>query len=417
MSLFSSSDRPDRPNRRRDDSDGSLPLLFEVESFEFVPAGDGVGLLRLTGAWSADPERLVAMPIEVEIERDGEAVRLPVLPDPSAPLAVAVPAGEPWRGAFMTETELAEDPRADFALAAGGQVVAGLPRPGDFEILDGHEDGAAEEDTPAAEAAGAVAEPLAIDLDDLVSEHVRAREVAEARAEAADQRAGAAESTLTLLSHEIETLRSQNESLAHELGTLRVQAEAAAAGRAEAATAVERERTRHQAAESELRGELEGARRELASATAEIERARADLAGAGTDRDAEIHELRSELARERERAEHESERSTEQVQRKLDAVHEHLQQAREELAVERRRASTMEEELRTQAALERQLRDTIAGREAELAAAELHEARLVQSADRRSEPEERVSVRQSHEVQDDFFARIEQAKRLSETSS
>jgi hypothetical protein len=352
MPFFSRSDRPDRPTRRRDDRDHGRPLLFEVDSFEFVPAGDGLGLLRLSGAFSADPERVVAMPIEIEIERDGEAVRLPVLPDPSAPLAVAVPAGEAWRGAFMAESELAEDVRSDFALVAGGEVVAGLPRPGDYTIDQGYVD-AADEDAEPEDLSDVLAElerdagmendldavrPLEIEAHDVAAEHVAAREVAEERAEAA-------ESTAALLRHEVETLRAD----------------------------VERERARHQAAESELRGELEEARRELEATTAD-----------------------------------------DSLERKLRAMHEHLEQARGELEIERRRSSTMEEDLRMTGMLERQLRDALAGREAELAQSQ--EARPAREVERSRDPDERGGVRQSHEVQDDFFARIEQAKRLSESA-
>nr|MDQ3936508.1 hypothetical protein [Actinomycetota bacterium] len=228
MPFFSRSSGSDRgPRRRRGDREDAARLAFEVEEFEFVAAGGDAGLLRLSGRWTARPERMVPLPVEIELERDGHAIRLEVLPDPTAPVALATPEGETWRGAFMVEAELAEDPRADFALVADGEVVAGLPRPGDWEVLTNQETSGEEdhEDLPGAEAelfeetaadgSGALPEllaaleevaeaeseseedaelpahpdeaegvvPLEISPDDVAAEHIATREAAEQRAE------------------------------------------------------------------------------------------------------------------------------------------------------------------------------------------------------------------------------------------
>src|SRR5687768_18563311 len=147
MPFFSRSER-NEPARDRG-------ISFDVDSFEFGPAGDGLGLLRLTGVWGGD--EAVPPPIEVEIERDGDSVRLTVLPDPSVPDPAS---GAEWRGAFMVDdAELALDPRADFALVAGGEVVAGLPSPAEPNLDEGYVDTADEDQPPAAEVAGGLAGP------------------------------------------------------------------------------------------------------------------------------------------------------------------------------------------------------------------------------------------------------------------
>ena len=95
----------------------------------------------------------------------------------------------------------------------------------------------------------------------------------------------------------------------------------------------------------------------------------------------------------------------------LASIRAELESVRAELDLERRRRDTIEEELRVQTSLERQLRDVLAGREAELAAAESPVVRRARDAERRE-----AEGLGSPEVEGDFFARLEHAKRLSETS-
>jgi hypothetical protein len=404
MPFFSRSDRPDRaPRRRREDGDRDGRLSFDAIAFEFVPAGEDVGLLRLDGAWVAEPEQAVPGPIEVEILRDGLSVRLKVLPDPSAPEALAAPEGVEWRGAFMANAELADDPRSDFALVAGGEVVAGLPRPGDLTLDTGYVEAVDEDEAPAAEAAGALADPDGDDseatpLSELLAELERVAALEDGEAA-------------------VRPLEIDTEDVVAEHVAAR---EAAEASVIDLRSGLEHERQRHQAAESELRAELGEARRELESTSAEVERARAELEGAGAHHESRAHDLESQIDALRLDGERQAERDrhAEELERTLAATRAQLEQAQKELDIERRRASTMEEEMRVQGSIERQLRKALAGQEAGQAAAEADATRREHLGERGRDPQAdgRDDSGRSYEVEEDFFSRIERAKRLSETS-
>jgi hypothetical protein len=77
---------------------------------------------------------------------------------------------------------------------------------------------------------------------------------------------------------------------------------------------------------------------------------------------------------------------------------------------------TIEEELSVQVGLERQLRDSLSVRDAELAAASAEAARR-QLAERRREATGGADGKTALSVDSDFFERIERAKRLSETAN
>jgi hypothetical protein len=411
MPFFSRSDRPDSgPRHRRGDRDDGARPSFDVESFEFVSAGGDVGLLRLSGVFSADPGQVIELPIEIEIERDGKSVRLGAVPDPLAPDAIALPGGEEWHGGFMADVELAEDPRADFALVAGGEVIAGLPRPGEEAATGGRD----------------VLPELLAALDEVAAMEAE-EEPPPAVTEAARERTARAEAEAALAELEAEVERHRETHAAAE------------SARTKLLAASDQERARHQAAEAELRRELEEARRELEATAAEVVHARAALAGSNADRDTELHDLRAELDDSRrlieeqgaaleelrtqlenergavaEAAERAAERASGETGQKLSAVHEHLEQARAELDLERRRRVTIEEELRVQIGLERQLRASLAGQEAEIAASEAHVARRLRAAERRRDAERTGEPTQVDT--EDFFERVEQAKRLSENS-
>src|SRR5438270_247001 len=66
MPFFSRSSSSN-PARRRDDGDELRALSFDAESFEFVPAGEAVGLLRLSGRWIAAVDRRRHESLEEEI--------------------------------------------------------------------------------------------------------------------------------------------------------------------------------------------------------------------------------------------------------------------------------------------------------------------------------------------------------------
>lgn len=127
MPIFS---RSHRPARRRDDGDEVRTLSFDVESFEFVPAGEGVGLVRLWGRWIAPVDRALE-DVTLVAEVGSHAVDVKPLPDLQASVPLATPAGTDWRAAFSVSSELALNEAAEFALAVEGERVP-LPRLGDL---------------------------------------------------------------------------------------------------------------------------------------------------------------------------------------------------------------------------------------------------------------------------------------------
>ena len=117
--------------RRRDDADEIRTLAFEVDSLEFIPAGDEVGLLRLSGLWIAPVDRVLDA-VSLVASVGGHEVDVTPLPDPEGMTPLATPAGEPWRAAFSMSSELAQSDLAEFALSIGDGERIDLPRPGEF---------------------------------------------------------------------------------------------------------------------------------------------------------------------------------------------------------------------------------------------------------------------------------------------
>ena len=117
MPLFPRS-RKSGSGRRRED-DGDYAVVFELDSLDFVQASDELGLLRVGGRWIAPASRALG-DMTLTVRRDTEVLELAPLPDMNGAAPVASPAGEEWRGAFTMAVEVAEDPRSEFALAAGG---------------------------------------------------------------------------------------------------------------------------------------------------------------------------------------------------------------------------------------------------------------------------------------------------------
>src|SRR2546423_10616448 len=144
MPFFPRSRRSGRGRRREDD--GLHAVVFELESLEFVQAGEDVGLLRVGGRWIAPASRALGDMI-LTVRRDTEVLEIAPLPDMNGAAPVASPAGEEWRGAFTMAVEIAEDPRSEFALAAGSDGEGALPRPGEWGQLQ--EDEEFEEPEPA----------------------------------------------------------------------------------------------------------------------------------------------------------------------------------------------------------------------------------------------------------------------------
>jgi hypothetical protein len=137
MPFFPRSRRGGRGRRREDD--GLHAVVFELESLEFVQASDDVGLLRVGGRWIAPASRALGDMV-LTVHRDTEVHELAPLPDMNGAAPVASPAGEEWRGAFTMAVEVAQDPRSEFALAAGDDGEVALPRPGEWEALQEDED-------------------------------------------------------------------------------------------------------------------------------------------------------------------------------------------------------------------------------------------------------------------------------------
>jgi hypothetical protein len=130
MPFFPRSRRSGRGRRREDD--GVHAVTFELENLEFVQASDELGLLRVGGRWFAPVSRALG-DMMLTVRRDTEILELAPLPDMNGVGPVASPAGEVWRGAFTMTVEAAEDPRTEFALAAGGDGEVALPRPGEWD--------------------------------------------------------------------------------------------------------------------------------------------------------------------------------------------------------------------------------------------------------------------------------------------
>jgi hypothetical protein len=105
-------------------------LSFEVESFEFISAGEEMGLLRVAGRWVAPLDRDLHGVVLVATQ-NGTPVELNPLPDLEATSPLATPAGHPWRAAFSAGSELVESELTEFALAVHGGERVHLPRPGE----------------------------------------------------------------------------------------------------------------------------------------------------------------------------------------------------------------------------------------------------------------------------------------------
>jgi hypothetical protein len=100
---------------------------FTVEEFEFVEAGPGLALLRLSGAWhDAAPEEAVPL---VALS-GGQRLTLAALPAPPS-------ADGAWRAAYSASPELLRDPGAAFELEPAAGAAIPLPRPVEHGASDG----------------------------------------------------------------------------------------------------------------------------------------------------------------------------------------------------------------------------------------------------------------------------------------
>ncbi len=119
------------PRRRRNDGGEVSTLSFDVTSLEFVPAGEELGLLRLSGRWTA-PDVCVLHDVVLVAAAGADETEIAPLPDPSGSLPTATPDGESWRAAFSIRTALAVGDSTEFALRVDGHETIRLPRPGEL---------------------------------------------------------------------------------------------------------------------------------------------------------------------------------------------------------------------------------------------------------------------------------------------
>ncbi|MBV9213864.1 MAG: hypothetical protein JOZ25_09495, partial [Actinobacteria bacterium] len=124
-----------KPRRRREDGDALPTLSFDVESVEFVPAGEEIGLLRLAGRWVAPAER-VLHEVSLVAADGGELTHVQPLPDPSGSVPTAAPDGRAWRAAFSMNTAVALGESSAFMLRVGAEESVRLPRPGDMPEIE-----------------------------------------------------------------------------------------------------------------------------------------------------------------------------------------------------------------------------------------------------------------------------------------
>lgn len=111
----------------------------------------------------------------------------------------------------------------------------------------------------------------------------------------------------------------------------------------------------------------------------------------------------------------------EALRAEADLLRVQLEEATRELAAERDRSRALATELRGRASVESDLRNAIAAQEAELASAMSQAAQQVRQAERRRDVPapvsngERPARAQSRGADEDFLARLERARRASET--
>src|SRR5438105_14767032 len=94
--------------RRRTEADGIRALTFDLETLEFVAAGDDLGLLRVAGRWTAPAWRSL-QDVVLVIQRGEDALELQPLPDVEGAEPLASPDGESWRAAYTASAELIDD--------------------------------------------------------------------------------------------------------------------------------------------------------------------------------------------------------------------------------------------------------------------------------------------------------------------
>jgi hypothetical protein len=360
---------------------------FAVDTFEYVEAGSGVALLRLSGSWEAGPP---AADVSLVVEAGGERVLLDALPAPGAD-------DGSWRAAYSASPELLA---GSFELVVGGEPAVALPAPVEHGAAAKAEPQAAEPDTvpePQPEPAHAPQSPpqplfrrrrqrapepkLTDDLRDALAAE------REARQDAAEERARAQRAE-ALLADELRKTVGKTEQLieridGYEHGRISFEEELAAVRRTHAELLAEA-REEHAREVGGLREELDAARSELAAALADVEALNEHV-----DTLHEAHSLELGAARQQRDAAEQRHAALEQQLAEAGAAVEDLRARLDEreAVIERARAEVtqgVEETADLHAAVSR-LRDALAARAREVANAQGRFARTPDAINRSRE--------------------------------
>jgi hypothetical protein len=354
-----------------------------VEKFEYVEAGPGVALLRLSGAW---PGGNPSGDVELVVVAGGEPVELAPLPAPGA-------ADGSWRAAYSASPDQLG---GSFELVADGEPPVALPAPVAHGAAEPAAAAAAEpEPEPEPESAPPPppkplfrrrrqSTPEPQPTDDLREALAAERE---ARQEAAEERARAQRAE-TLLAEELRKTVGKTEELidridGYEHGRISFEEELTAVRRTHADLLAEA-REEHALEVAGLREELDVARRDLSAALDDVEALNdhvdtlnnahvLELGAARQQRDAAEHRhaaLEQQLA--------EARAGVETLRAQLDERDALIERARAQVA------QGVEETADLHAAVSR-LRDAITARAREVVAAERRFARTPEALDRSRE--------------------------------
>jgi hypothetical protein len=363
-------------------------LAFEVETFEYVDAGPGVALLRLSGTWGTGTP---AGEVELVAVTDGERTALAPLPTPGA-------GDGSWRVAYSASLGLLSDPGAAFELEPAGAAPIPLPAPIEHgavvvaepeAVVEAEPEPMAPQPAPPAVARlfgrRRQAHTPAAELTHLREAIAAEREARQAAESSAAEERARAQRAEALLAEELRNTVGKTEELIERIGgyehsRVSFEEELAAVRRTHADLLAEA-REEHALELAGLREELDLARRELAAALEDL-----DAMNEHVDTLHEAHSLELGAARSQRDAAEEGLASTEQrlAESTADAETLRIQLEERESLIERARAEAArgaEEVADLHAAMAR-LRDAIAIRARDAAMARRRFSRSPEALDR-----------------------------------
>jgi hypothetical protein len=342
---------------------------FAVETFEYVEAGPGIALLRLSGVWQAGSP---AADVSLVVAAGGERVVLDALPAPGADDGT-------WRSAYSASPELLG---GSFSLVAEGEPPVVLPAPVEHGAVPEPEPEYVPPPPPQPlfrRRRQSTPEPPP--ADDLRQALEAERE---ARQEAAEERARAQRAE-ALLADELRKTVGKTEELieridGYEHGRISFEEELAAVRRTHADLLAEA-REEHALEVTGLREELDVARSELAAALDDV-----DALNDHVDTLHEAHSLELGAARQQRDAAEQRHAALEHQVAETGAALEQLraQLDEREALIERARAEVAQgvEETADLHAAVSHLRDAIAARAREVATAQRRFARTPEALNR-----------------------------------